>query len=65
MAPDNFLLLLLIIVWIGLDVLAMVYLFRERRLTRAEMGVWCFMALFLPVVGPICVIAGRPGQARK
>ncbi len=54
----------LLLVWLALDVLALLYLFRERKLNRAELGLWCFLALFLPVVGPICVIAGKPGRPR-
>ena len=65
MTPEKVLLVLLIIVWIGLDVLAMVYLFHERKLTRQESLIWSIMALLLPVFGPVCVIAGRPGQPRE
>jgi len=65
MAPEHFLIILLLVVWVGLDILALIYLFRERKLTRQETGIWGLMALFLPIVGPICVIAGKPGQPRK
>jgi|WetSurMetagenome_2_1015567.scaffolds.fasta_scaffold323023_1 hypothetical protein len=62
---EPFLLLGLLLVWISLDVLALVYLFHERKMSWREYGLWSFLALFLPVVGPICVIAGKPGQPRR
>jgi hypothetical protein len=65
MASEQILLVLLLLVWAFLDILALVYLFRERKLTWWETGLWGFMALFLPIVGPICVIAGKPGRPRK
>jgi hypothetical protein len=65
MIAEQVLLGSLLLVWLALDILALVYLFHERKLGRSEIGLWCFLALFLPFVGPICVIAGRPGQPRK
>ena len=59
------LLLGLLLIWVAMDILALVYLFYERKMSWPEYGLWSIMALFLPVVGPICVIAGKPGQPRR
>lgn len=65
MSAEQVLLGSLMLVWLALDILALVYLFHERKLEPSEIGHWCFLALFLPFVGPICVIAGRPGRPRN
>ncbi|GAB4397048.1 MAG: hypothetical protein OHK0052_18920 [Anaerolineales bacterium] len=52
---------LLLLCIIGCALLAMLYL-RERRLTALAYALWGLLALCLPLLGPMLVIAARPGE---
>lgn len=45
---------------LGMALLALFYL-RQRRMVWSAYCFWAAIALFLPVLGPFLVIAGRPG----
>lgn len=55
---------LLLLCIIGCALLAMLYL-RERRLTVLAYALWGLLALCLPLLGPMLVIAARPGKSHR
>ncbi|NMC78966.1 MAG: hypothetical protein GYA59_06370 [Chloroflexi bacterium] len=61
MSAPALLRILLLSVVIILALLAIFYLIR-RRLTWLEFCTWGLLALLLPILGPIVVIASRPGE---
>jgi len=56
--------LLLAIVLFALYVLALLYL-RRRVLTLGQLTAWGLFALLVPLLGPILLIASRPGSPRR
>lgn len=61
MAPEDLLRLLLLLTVIGMATLALFYL-RQRRMPPLDALAWVLLALLIPVLGPILVIAMRPGR---
>lgn len=61
MAPEDLLRLLLLLTVIGMATLALLYL-RQRRMPPLDALAWVLLAVLLPILGPIVVIAMRPGR---
>lgn len=61
MAPEDLLRLLLLLTVIGMATLALFYL-RQRRMPPIDALAWVLLAVLFPILGPILVIALRPGQ---
>lgn len=61
MAPADLLRLLLLLTVIGMATLALFYL-RQRRMPPLDALAWVLLAVLFPILGPILVIALRPGQ---
>ncbi len=60
--PD-FIRLLLIACYVGMAVLALLYL-RQRQLSLIGYLLWGLAATLLPFVGPFLVIMSQPGEKR-
>jgi hypothetical protein len=57
------LLILLIIVIFAMALLAIFYLWK-RQMAWFEYVSWGLLALLVPILGPLLVIASRPGKTR-
>ena len=65
MSARAFLLVMLLITEIGMLLMAALFLSGRRGLGWLDYLAWVLVALVLPVIGPLLVIAFRPGVPRN